>query len=369
MNILHVGHSAKWRGGENQARLLIEKAIRIRPDVNHYLAYPSGAVIFDRLSGYSAGNCSLYSKKAFDVRSIYALITFCKANRIDVLHAHSATAHTLSIVVKKFLPALKLIVHRRVDNRIKSRRSTRTKYLSNKVDKFISVSQAITDILVEYGVPDDNIELIYDSIDADVYQGLDKSNNKDEINDKFNWSNETPLIGFISAIDSQKNPELFVDIIKGVTERGVQINAIMAGDGKLKNEIERRINEYGLRDNLKLLGFIKNVETVFSALDIFILPSRNEGLGTVMLEAIAAKAVVVASNVGGISEVVIDQKTGRLINAGDVEEYVNAIIELSKNTEMCRSLVKGAQQHVAGQFNLNNMVVQTLKVYDQVLQT
>ena len=216
MNILHIGHSVKWRGGENQTRLLIENATRENKTYKHFLAYPKGAVIFDRLKSVVSGNLQLSSKKAFDLRSVVALIRFCKVNRIDVLHAQSATAHTLALLTKKVLPNLTLIVHRRVDNPIKKRAATRAKYLSKQVDKFICVSQAIANILKEYGVAEEKIELIHDSIDASVYHQNDKQSAKQELVEKYGWQADVPIVGFISAIDHQKHPELFVEIVKGI---------------------------------------------------------------------------------------------------------------------------------------------------------
>lgn len=368
MKVLHIGHSAKWRGGENQARLLIEVAVQQTPECKHYLAYPKGAMIFERLRGISAGNLSLPSKKAFDFRSVFALIKFCKANHIDILHAHSATAHTLALLTKKFLPKLKLVVHRRVDNPIKTRRSTRAKYVSLQVDKFICVSQAIADILIDYGVAQGKIELIYDSIDASVYQNKDRQTAKTDLVTAQGWDQNVPLIGFISAIDHQKNPELFVDIVKGVLARGVEVNAVMAGDGKLLDTIWAQIASDGLANNLRLLGFVKDVARLFPALDIFILPSRNEGLGTVMLEAIAAKTVVVAADVGGIGEVILDLKTGRLIEAANVEGYVDAVIALLGDGEQRTLLATNALHHIDGKFDLNTMVRSTLSVYQQLME-
>ena len=113
-----------------------------------------------------------------------------------------------------------------------------------------------------------------------------------------------------------------------------------------------------------MLGFIKEVSPVFSALDIFVLPSRNEGLGTVLLEAAFAKVVLIASNVGGIGEVVIHHKTGCLIeDSTEQKGFTESIIKTIENNELKELLIENSYQHVSEKFGLSNMAIETAKLY------
>lgn len=367
IKVLHIGHSPRWRGGENQVLLLIQTIDGLNVHIDHHLAYPTDAIIFDRVGSQSSGNVILPSGSPIDVRSIIRIIKYCQKNKIDIMHAHSGNAHTLAYYAKLFLPNIKLVVHRRVDNRIRDKYSTRRKFLSNRVDRFVAVSKAIFTIMKSYGIDENKISLVLDSIDNQVYKHYDKKKEKQKVINHFDWDLEVPLIGFISALNHQKNPELFVEIVHSLHKQGVAFNAVIAGDGKQTQSVKNLVERYGLNNCVKMLGFVKDVKPLFSALDIFVLPSRNEGLGTVLLEASSANAAIVASNVGGISEVVINEKTGLLVEPESCEPYVEAVKKLIEDQKYRNYLTEEAQSHVEKYFSLGEMALKTAELYRKII--
>lgn len=367
VKVLHIGHSRKWRGGENQVRLLIEELQRQEDGSQHFLAFPKDAIIFERLKHGVQGIVSLASTSPADPRAIWAIRQACKKHDINVLHPHSSKAHSLALLVKRTMPSLKLLVHRRVDNPIKTRAGTRKKYLTEQVDAFLCVSSAIQTMLIEYGVPADKLRLVPDSIDTTPYDDLVKAYEKAALCNKHGFDAELPMIGFIAALEDQKNPELFVESLSALAKSGVKFNAIMAGAGSKKDVIIDLIKQHSLQAQVKMLGFVTAVEPVFAALDVFVLPSRNEGLGTVMLEAMAARAVVVASNVGGIGEAVIDRKTGLLVNEAAPASFSAAIKTVLSDVSLSQNLVENAVAHTQKNFSLPLMAEQTSQCYSQIL--
>ncbi len=366
LKVLHVGHSRKWRGGENQIRLLIEELNRQNHASQHYLAFPENAVIFERLIGLVEAGIDLPSSSSADPRAIWAIRKACKEHAIDVLHAHSSKAHTLALLVKKTMPSLKLVVHRRVDNEIKSRAGTRRKYLDKHIDSFICVSEKIQGMLLEYGVRANKINLVLDSIDTLPYEGLVKANEKAALCAQHGLDPHLPLIGFVSALEHQKNPELFIAALSELKKAKFKFNAIVAGTGSKHEVVDDLIQSYGLKSNVVMLGFIKNVPPIFSALDVFVLPSRNEGLGTVLLEAMAAETAVVAANVGGIGEVVIHKETGLLINNLTPDDFAQAIQKVIDDKTLNQGLIDSALAHTNRKFNLSAMAQQTAACYQSL---
>ena len=367
IKVLHIGHSAKWRGGENQVRLLIERMNELDLGVEHHLAFPQKAIIFERLQKQVNGYIQLPSNKPMDPRSVFQIARYCKHNNIQIIHAHSGNSHTVGFLVKKLVPSLKFIVHRRVDNHIRKKLTSRKKYLTKEVDQFIGISNAIVSILKNYGVDEKKITFIPSSVDDKPYRTLDKGNAKLKLTTKYGLDKNKPLIGFISALENQKNPELFIEILNELNTNGKNYGAIIAGSGRKSEKIALLIEKYNLSKNVKMLGFVENVNEIFSALDIFVLPSRNEGLGTVLLEASLAKAALVAADVGGISEVVIENKTGRLIESTQLKEFESAISSLIDNDAEKNKLINNAYEHVNSMFSLNKMAENTYKVYKKVM--
>ena len=367
IKVLHIGHSRKWRGGENQVRLLIEGLSNQYQDVKCFIAYPKGAIAIDRLQSNVAGILNLPSTRPYDLRSILAIVRYCRDNKIQILNAQSGNAHTLAFYSKLFLPNVKLVVHRRVDNLIKTSWLTKTKYLSTKIDRWIAISSKIAAILDHYGVEKNRISTIKSSVKVELYLDVDKASAKQGYCEKFNWDSKIPIVGFAGALDHQKNPQLFVQIIAELNERGENVNALIAGNGDLLQEVKNEIEIHKLDANVKLLGFIENTRRFFCATDIFLLPSRNEGLGTVLLEAVHAQCVVVAADVGGISEIIIDEQTGLLAAADSKSDFVDAIVKIINDPQQANLFTSCASQHVKDNFELNSMIKRTYGLYQSLI--
>jgi len=129
----------------------------------------------------------------------------------------------------------------------------------------------------------------------------------------------------------------------------------MAGSGKLEDEVLTKIRELDLEDTISYLGFIKNIQDVFQAIDIFVLPSKNEGLGTVLLEAAYAHSSLLASDVGGIGEIVLHEKTGLLAEAGNVQSFTDLAQKLIEEHIFAEQLAKQARKHVEQEFSASEM--------------
>ncbi len=363
MNILHIGHSKGWRGGENQVRLLIEGLVESFPEASNFIAYPKGAHIFQRLESSIKGALLFSSSRILSVNALYRLVKFCKLNDINVLHAHSAKAHSLAYFAKLFLPSIKLVVHRRVENSIKTSYFTRKKYLSQNIDAWFAISDKTYQMLESYGIHSSRIFLIKDGIPEQTYQFSDKKEAKDNLIKMFGWKVEDPLIGFVSALDSQKNPSLFINMMEQLRNNGIQCNAVIAGTGKQKSILTDEIKARGLSDNVQLLGFVENVHNVFQGIDVLVLPSRKEGLGTVLLEAALAKCSIVASDVGGIGEIVKHRQTGFLATSDEVSTFVDSVRYVLTNPDHADAIKENALQYVELNFNMRAVVDKTYRVY------
>ena len=363
MNILHIGHSKGWRGGENQVRLLIEGLVQNFPESRNFIAYPKGAQIIQRLEPSVRAVLTFSSTRILGLSALCKLIDFCRLNNINVLHAHSAKAHSLAYFAKFFLPNIKVVVHRRVENSIKTSYLTRKKYLSKNIDAWFAISDKTYEILENYGIPSNRIFLVKDGIPDQNYNFSGKKSAKNSLIRKYDWNDEDLLIGFVSALDRQKNPSLFIEMVAQLRSKGIRCNAVIAGTGKQEAILNDEIIANGLSENIKLLGFIESVQDVFQGLDVFVLPSRKEGLGTVLLEAALAKCAIVASDVGGIGEVIKHKQTGFLASSDVVSTFVDSVEYIVKNQDHVEVIKKNAIQHVELNFNLQSVVDKTYDTY------
>jgi len=144
----------------------------------------------------------------------------------------------------------------------------------------------------------------------------------------------------------------------------------LAGDGSERAPLEKLARELGLgAGSIAFMGFRQDVPQFLSALDAYVLPSREEGLGTAILEALAVGLPTVATRVGGIPESVIHERTGLLVEPDRPEELAQAMRRTMDDDSLRRTLPEGARAHIETNFTEAALVRKTLSFYEMVLKT
>jgi glycosyltransferase involved in cell wall biosynthesis len=135
------------------------------------------------------------------------------------------------------------------------------------------------------------------------------------------------------------------------------------GDGPESDEIKINVEKYGLKDFFKFVGYQKDVLSFIHRMDFVILPSKSEGFPNVVLEAMACQKPVVATRVGGVSEVVIDGETGIIIEPGDVTALSNSINNLCGNEDLRKKMGIAAFKRAHEHFGIDKMIEKHSKYY------
>jgi len=170
-------------------------------------------------------------------------------------------------------------------------------------------------------------------------------------------------IGSIAELHPNKRLDTLIRAFANIADRYPETTLMLIGGGHERARLEELIRELGLEARVRLRGHVENASAYLGALDIFVLPSRTEALGYVLLEAGLAGLPVSAANVGGIPEIVKDGETGMLFPSGDVtalEETLRAYLE---SPELVTRMSKALKEHVEAGFSKDRMVRETLKLY------
>jgi glycosyltransferase involved in cell wall biosynthesis len=366
MNILHLGTERSWRGGENQILLLMRGLKQNHPQIQCRVAFPRGSRGLERFAE-EFPTLELPSTSAFDLRSIFKIAKYCRTHKIDIIDAHSSNAHSLAFWAQKLVD-FKLVVHRRVDKPIKNQLLTKKKYYSPRVSQFVAISECIAQILVDYGVDKTKLKVVRSAIDLEKYKNLQNETLKLELKKIHGLADNTVLIGNASALTHEKGYEVLVSALGLLKTQRTDFCCFIAGDGALKNELETLVQALGLEPHIRFLGFISDVPSFLASLDIFAIPSMNEGLGTVLLDAIGAGCAPIGTNVGGIPEIILHEKTGLLIEKGDVKALAQALNRLVDDPKLRKTINDNAQTHVRENFSLANMVEGNYQVYSQIYE-
>ncbi|MCZ7573206.1 MAG: glycosyltransferase family 4 protein [Ardenticatenaceae bacterium] len=210
---------------------------------------------------------------------------------------------------------------------------------------------------------EDKFTLIYNGIDLEKFR---QPVNEKQMRERLGLDPHSKLVGMIGRLDKQKNPLDFIRAAAIVAGRYSNVQFLIVGDGSLRPHCERLINELHMKEKLFLLGYRNDVPGILSILTLVAMSSLWEGLPIAFLEAMSAGKPIVANDVDGASDVVIDGETGFLVPPHQPLEMAERILFLLNNETLCNEMGHTAQQR-SSYFSAQRMVAQVESLYKKLL--
>lgn len=363
LRVLHIGTERRWRGGENQIRLLIEGSAG---RVAHAVAYPAGSPGLARFTSL-APVVPLRRAAPTSLADVLALRRFCREHDIGILDAHSGNAHTLALLVAAGLPRTAVVVHRRVASRIRPGLYNRWKYRSPRVARFVAISAYIGEALAASGVPRERIAVVHSGVPLVTAGAEARAAAGTAWRRRLGLAPECVLFGNASALTGEKGYPVLLDALARL--RGIAafpFHCLIAGDGPLRPALEQQAEAAGIAGDVTFLGHIDDVAGLLSGLDVLVMPSRREGLGTLLLDATLAGCTLAATAAGGIPEIVHDDATGLLSPPDDAATLAANLARLGADPLLRRRLHAAALDLVRRDYAVERMVAGNLDVYAAV---
>ena len=309
-----------------------------------------------------------------DLAALVKLTTLLRRLRPTVVHTHSSKAGILGRWAA-WMAGVPVIVHTIHGYGITPAQPRWLQHLLIMIERFtgwittqwIAVSQADIRKGRSWGLFRDNVVLVRPGIDPQPFQRVVDRDEQERIRREFGAQATTQLVGSIACFKPQKAPEDFIAVAHRVIAALPDVRFVLVGDGELRARVEARIAHYGIRDRVHLAGWRRDIPAIMHALDTFLLTSHWEGLPRVLLEARAVGVPVVATNVGGADEVVVDQTVGELCNAGDIEGLAAAIIRRLSPTLESFDVRCAKPAQLPREFYIDETVRQYEQIYEQLL--
>lgn len=363
MKVLQVSTPKSWRGGEQQAAYLARALKEMKVEV--FMITPIHSALASRIQEDGISVINFNSRGLLDLSLAKKIAKVCAVEKFDLIHTHDSHAHSAAVLsVAIFGCKTPIIVSRRVDFAVSANLFSKWKYNHTSIKKIICVSEMILKITAPFIRDPDKLTVVRSGINTTQY---DFTPDRNLLKEELKLSQDTILVGNLSALADHKDFPIFLNVAKGVVEENPKVHFVIAGSGDEKEFIEKFIEENNLSSRIHLLGFRKDVTKVMKSLDVFLITSKTEGLGTIVLEAFAAGIPVVATRAGGIPELVIDNETGLLREVGDVEGLTNAVHQILSNQELRNSLVNNAKIKVQG-FSFLATAQKTLDIYQEIIK-
>ncbi|RMG34706.1 MAG: glycosyltransferase family 1 protein [Planctomycetota bacterium] len=176
-----------------------------------------------------------------------------------------------------------------------------------------------------------------------------------------------PVIGTAGALEPQKGVAYLLQAARIVLRQGHDVEFLIAGSGPEESSLWQLARSLGIQEHVSFAPELYTFDVAIRAMDIFCLPALRQGLGTVMLQAMATGRPVIATDVGGVSKIVQPGRTGWLVPPGDAQALADAMLSLLSDPAGARSMGAAARAYVAAHFSVGEMVQRTAEVYRRVL--
>jgi glycosyltransferase involved in cell wall biosynthesis len=364
---LHIDTARTWRGGQNQV-LLTVNGLRAIGQRAALAAHPHGELRRRAAEGLEL--IPIAPRTEMDLAAAWKFSRLIKRLLPDIVHAHDPHGVAMaSLGLSMAAAALRgrrppaLVASRRVDFRLKGNSLSRWKY--RQVDCFIAASEAIRQMLTADGVPAERTVTVHEGIDVERVASTPPVN----VHEAFFLPHGAPLVGNVAALVPHKGQRHLIEAARHVVREMPDARFVILGEGELREQLERQVNEHHLQKHVLLPGFRTDVIGCIKGFDLFAMSSVTEGLGTSLLDAMACARPIVATTAGGIPEIVEDGVNGVLVPPRDHTAMADAIVRTLKDAELRRRMGDAGLARVTARFTVDRMVAETAAVYERMLNS
>ncbi|MDA1502288.1 glycosyltransferase [Bacillus cereus group sp. TH43LC] len=351
MKICHVINSLRTGGAEKLVVNLSREMINLGHEVTIVTLFQENGVPFELAKQYGIKVVNIGTGK-WDAKLSFKLIRILK--NFDVVHAHlfPATYYVSLLPIK----AKKVMTEHSTHNKRREKKIFRfiEKIIYRRFKKVFCISNGTKKALNAWQKnlnESTDIKVIYNGIE----EGLISNTSSNELNEVKPIKN----LVCVASLTKQKNHKLLIEAMQYTNG----MNLYLVGDGPMRREIEELIRKYNLDEKIHLLGIQSDIKGILSSADVFVLSSIWEGFGLVLIEAMAVGIPVIASDIDGINEIVINKKNGLLFNNQSATDLVISLNLLNEDNILRKSIISEGYK-TANKFTVRNTVKKLLLEYE-----
>jgi glycosyltransferase involved in cell wall biosynthesis len=214
--------------------------------------------------------------------------------------------------------------------------------------------------VVRPGIPQGRVTIVYEGIEIPP-----RPNNEKRAAARAKWSVpvDAPLLGCVGVFSPDKGQEWLIRALAELRKKFPPAKLLLAGDGPCRERLQQLAREVEVADAVIFAGFISDVESVYAALDVFVLPSFFEALSNALMSAMAYAIPSIAFHLGGPAEIIQDGKSGLLVEPANVEALCGAIARILQNATFATELGENGRQRIEQNFSADKMVDEMVDLY------
>jgi len=359
LSLFQIDTGSEWRGGQRQA-LLLARELRKRKYPVIMVVQP-GSPLHDKAAAEKIPVLPVRVKGEAHLGAIYRIARAMKREGCRLAHFHDAHAVGVGGAAARRADVPVRIISRRVEFPLRRNAFSRKKY-TRDIDAVIAISESVRDVLLQGGIAPDKIEVIPSGID---FSPFEEATDRGFLRREFGFADDDFLVGIVAHLEDSKGHRYLLEAARPLKARAPKMKFIIVGKGALELSLEERARGLGVDDIVYFLGFREDIPRILASLDLFVLTSSSEGLGSSIMDAMASRLPVVATMVGGIPELVKDGETGMLVLPRDPKSLADAIACLYHDRALARRLGDKGFEVVHRKFSAEAMAGRVIDLYEK----
>jgi glycosyltransferase involved in cell wall biosynthesis len=296
--------------------------------------------------------------------TLFHTLRIMRKAKPDIIHTHGGTAGLFGRLAG-FLAGVKVLVHTyhgihylHYDGWwIRTIYKLADRLLASLTSTVICVAKKDVELALRHGIAKTaKVEIVYNGIDIDRYQ-----------RPKCQTGDGQAIVGTIGRLHVQKGHRYLIEAAAKVVARDSNVRFRIIGEGELMTPLRQRVRELQIEENVEFLGSRHDIPEQLATMDVFVLASIWEGMPIVLLEAMAARIPIVATNVDGVSELIVHRQTGFLVDPANATSLARGIETLLTDKTLAYTISANAYKKVNKEFSLQTMVTRIESVYERCL--
>lgn len=308
-----------------------------------------------------------------DIKSILEVRKLLKKIKPDILYLHSSKAGAYGRIAMLFNHKTKILynAHGWYFNADMSPKKKKIialieKILAIKTDKIINISKSEYDSALKYKIASEKkMCIIENGIDFKKFEGCEKY--REETRKKYNIKDNEIVIGVVGRLSEQKDPMTTIKAFNEIYKENKNVRLMYVGSGDLEKEVIEYAQENNLTHLVTITGWIEDTEKYIPAFDIAILPSKWEGFGLVLIEYMVCNKPIVASNVGGIADIIKDKENGLIFKTRENKELAENIKILINNKKLLENIIEENKKN-RDKYDIKNLLEKHEKLFQEVVK-
>jgi glycosyltransferase involved in cell wall biosynthesis len=330
----------------------------------------SGGTISDQICNENYEVNILNMRNGFDLTRALRIVPLIRKDKTDIVNIHVQNPLGKLFAILSRPP---VIVHTDHGTTLSSpvKRKQRivlfNRILSPFINHFVAISNNMQQsLLIREKIPFNKISLIYNGVDVEKISK--DSCNKEDLRKSLGIPSDVPVLGTVGRLAPEKQYPILFKVLSIIKDKGVNFFMIIVGDGPERSHLENIAEKFDLSGQIRFLGYRSDITQLLDLINVFVFTSGGEAFSLTLLEAMAKAKPIVAFDVEGVNEAVVNEKSGFLVPPGDIETFSQKIKILFESKELSEQMGKSGFERVNSMFNLKANIHRLESLYENLMQ-